>query len=86
MNSIVPEAIVPELKANDRDGALKELVSSLAANGAVPESAVDEIVAALINREEQGSTGFGKGLRCRTRRTPKVTKDVWNGWPQRGGD
>ena len=59
---IVSEAIVPELKATDRDGALRELAMSLAKAGALPEAAVDEIVAALIKREQNGSTGFGKGV------------------------
>jgi PTS system nitrogen regulatory IIA component len=59
---IVTEAIVPELKATDRDGAIRELVTSLAAAGAVPDDAVDEVVAALVKREQNGSTGFGKGV------------------------
>lgn len=59
---IVTEAIVPELKATDRDGALRELVDGLAASGAVPAEVVEEVVAALIKREQNGSTGFGKGV------------------------
>lgn len=59
---IITEAIVPELKAPDRDGAIRELVDSLAKAGGLPESAVDEVVAALIKREQNGSTGFGKGV------------------------
>jgi mannitol/fructose-specific phosphotransferase system IIA component (Ntr-type) len=59
---IVTEAIVPELEATDRDGAIRELVSSLATAGALAEEAVDDVVAALIKREQNGSTGFGKGV------------------------
>jgi mannitol/fructose-specific phosphotransferase system IIA component (Ntr-type) len=59
---IVSEAIVPDLKATDRDGAIRELVQALAKGGALPESSVDEVVAALIKREQNGSTGFGKGV------------------------
>lgn len=59
---IVTEAIIPELKATDRDGAIRELVNSLAAAGAVPADAIDEVVAALVKREQNGSTGFGKGV------------------------
>jgi PTS system nitrogen regulatory IIA component len=59
---IVSEAIVPQLKAADRNEAIRELVASLARAGALPESAVDEVVAALIKREQNGSTGFGKGV------------------------
>ena len=59
---IVSDSIVPELSATDRDSAISELVKSLATAGALPESAVDEVVAALIKREQNGSTGFGKGV------------------------
>lgn len=59
---IVNDAIIPDLQATDRNGAIRELVSSLAAAGAVPDSAVEDLVAALIKREQNGSTGFGKGV------------------------
>jgi mannitol/fructose-specific phosphotransferase system IIA component (Ntr-type) len=59
---IVTDAITPELKATDRDGVIRELVLALSAAGALPAEAVDEIVAALIKREQNGSTGFGKGV------------------------
>jgi len=59
---IVSNAIVAELQATDRDSALRELVTSLAKGGAIAESSVDEVVAALIKREQNGSTGFGKGV------------------------
>ena len=71
---IVSEAIVPELKAQDREGAIRELVSSRATAGALPESAVDEVVAALIKREQNGSTGFGKGVAVPHVKHPQAKK------------
>ena len=59
---IVREAVVPVLEAGDRDGAIRELVASLAKAGAIGNEAVEPIVAALIKREQTGSTGFGKGV------------------------
>jgi mannitol/fructose-specific phosphotransferase system IIA component (Ntr-type) len=59
---IVKEAIVPELKATDRDGVIRELVEALVAADALPRDAADDVVAALIKREQNGSTGFGKGV------------------------
>src|SRR5216117_2740853 len=59
---IVSDAIVAELQAKDRDGALRELVTSLAGSGTIPAEAVDGVVAALVKREQNGSTGFGKGV------------------------
>lgn len=59
---IFTEAITPELSANDRDGAIRELVNALSKAGALPSDAVEEVIAALIKREQNGSTGFGKGV------------------------
>lgn len=59
---IVEQAIIADLQATDRDGVLREMVGSLAEAGQVPSDAIDEIVQALINREKNGSTGFGKGV------------------------
>jgi len=71
---IVSEAILPNLEATDRDGALRELVSSLAQAGALPEGAVDEVLESIIKREQNGSTGFGKGVAVPHVKHPKVKK------------
>jgi mannitol/fructose-specific phosphotransferase system IIA component (Ntr-type) len=71
---IVTDAIIPNLESSDRDGALRELVTSLAKAGALPESAVDEVVAALVKREQNGSTGFGKGVAVPHVKHPQVKK------------
>ncbi len=59
---IVADAIIPELQGSERDDVLRELVTALALAGALPRESVDEVVAALIKREQNGSTGFGKGV------------------------
>ena len=71
---IVNDAIIAELGAADRDGVIRELVLSLAAAGALPQDAVEEVVAALIKREQNGSTGFGKGVAVPHVKHPKVQK------------
>lgn len=71
---IVSEAIVPKLEATERDGVLRELVASLAEAGALPKAAIDEVVAALVKREQNGSTGFGKGVAVPHVKHPKVKK------------
>jgi mannitol/fructose-specific phosphotransferase system IIA component (Ntr-type) len=73
---IVKEAIVPELRSGDRDGVLNELVGALAGAGALPDAAVDEVVAALVKREKNGSTGFGKGVAVPHVKHPKIKKMV----------
>src|SRR3954466_245573 len=71
---IVADAVVADLAASDRDGALRELVTSLATAGALPDDAVDDGVAALIKREQNGSTGFGKGVAVPHVKHPLVKK------------
>jgi PTS system nitrogen regulatory IIA component len=71
---IVTDAIVPEIIATDRDGAIRELVTSLADHGALAADAVNEVVAALIKREQNGSTGFGKGVAVPHVKHAKVKK------------
>ena len=71
---IVPEAVIPALSAGDRDGVLRELVTALAEAGALPRAAVDEVVGALVKREQNGSTGFGKGVAVPHVKHAKVKK------------
>lgn len=55
-------SIVPELKATDRNGVIRELIQSLADNEAIPAEHSEALSRAAIAREKQGSTGFGKGV------------------------
>jgi len=71
---IVPKAIVPSLTATDRDGVIKELVTALTEAGAVDTDAAPDVVAALIKREQSGSTGFGKGVAVPHVKHPRVMK------------
>jgi len=56
------EAIIPELRAEDRDGAIAELVSALDKAGRLGKGNCQEIINAVIEREEEASTGMGKGI------------------------
>jgi mannitol/fructose-specific phosphotransferase system IIA component (Ntr-type) len=71
---IVSEAIVPNLASSERDGVLRELVSSLADAGALPQGAIDEVLAEILKREQKGSTGFGKGVAVPHVKHAKVQK------------
>jgi mannitol/fructose-specific phosphotransferase system IIA component (Ntr-type) len=73
---IVSDAIIAELQGTERNAVLRELVASLASAGALPADAVEEVVAALIKREQTGSTGFGKGVAVPHVKHPKITKMV----------
>ena len=56
------EATIPELKAADRDGAIAELVSALDRTGRLAKKSCEAITKAVINRENEASTGMGKGV------------------------
>jgi mannitol/fructose-specific phosphotransferase system IIA component (Ntr-type) len=71
---IVSEAVIPQLAATDRDSVIRELVTALSGAGALPAESVDEIVAAVIKREREGSTGFGKGVAVPHVKHAKVAK------------
>jgi len=56
------EAVIPELKAGDRDGVIAELVASLDKAGRLGKDNCEEIAKAVIKREKEASTGMGKGV------------------------
>lgn len=58
----VPEAVIADLQATDRNGVIRELTASLAASIGLDEAQAAAISKAVIARENQGSTGFGKGV------------------------
>lgn len=59
---VVEKAIVPELEASDRDASIVELVDALVASGTVSAEHRDDIVSSVLQRENKGTTGFGKGV------------------------
>lgn len=50
------------MTADDKPTAIRELVESLARAGSIAEGEVPGIVAAIMKREELGSTGIGRGV------------------------
>jgi len=56
------EAIIPELQASDRDGVIAELVLALGKAGRLGKGNCEEIIKAVIKRENEASTGMGKGV------------------------
>ena len=55
-------AIVPELKATDRNGAIRELIKGLHAQGRLDHCDPEKLIKAVIHRENEASTGMGKGV------------------------
>ena len=56
------EATIPELQATDRDGAITELIAALVSAGKIPSESAKDVTKAVIKRENEASTGMGKGV------------------------
>lgn len=59
---LVEESIIYELKVRDKRNAIKEMVEALTRSHKIPASEVDSVTAALMKREQLGSTGIGGGV------------------------
>ncbi|MBC7771217.1 MAG: PTS sugar transporter subunit IIA [Pyrinomonadaceae bacterium] len=55
-------AIVPRLGSRERDAVINELVDALISSGAANGSLREELINRVLDRERQGSTGFGRGV------------------------
>jgi PTS system fructose-specific IIA component/PTS system nitrogen regulatory IIA component len=50
------------LAADDKEGVIREMVQALLDAGKIVVSEMESIVKAILNREELGSTGIGRGV------------------------
>ncbi|MBI3324007.1 MAG: PTS sugar transporter subunit IIA [Candidatus Omnitrophica bacterium] len=55
-------AVSCELKADAKEGVIRELVGLLVNAGAIKEKEVSKLVRILLDREALGSTGIGQGV------------------------
>jgi PTS system fructose-specific IIA component/PTS system nitrogen regulatory IIA component len=69
-------AIKAELKADDKEGVIREMVAALLEAGKISEEEVESIVKAILKREELGSTGIGRGVAVPHTKHPSVQKLV----------
>lgn len=73
---VVPDAIITDLVVPNKEGAIRALVGSLKACGIIATDSEDSIVAAIMKREELGSTGIGNGVAVPHTKHPSVSKLV----------
>jgi PTS system fructose-specific IIA component/PTS system nitrogen regulatory IIA component len=59
---ISPGAIRADLAADEKQGVIREMVQALLDAGKIEASEMESIVKAIMNREELGSTGIGRGV------------------------
>jgi PTS system fructose-specific IIA component/PTS system nitrogen regulatory IIA component len=71
---VVPEAIIPNLKATTKEAAIRAMVESLKTSGRIRAEDEESIVAAILKREELGSTGIGNGVAVPHTKHPSVNE------------
>ena len=69
-------SIRADLASSDKDSVVSELVDSLLAAGDIKESDREDIIKAIMKREELGSTGIGRGIAVPHTKHPSVEKLV----------
>ncbi len=68
------KAIIPNIKATNKEGVIRELVDAIAKAEGIRNK--EELMKALINRENLGSTGIGQGVGIPHAKTNAVKKLV----------
>lgn len=61
-NFILVDAIRDHIDAKNKEGVIREMVSSIQDAGGIQESEYEDVVKAVLRREELGSTGIGRGI------------------------
>lgn len=73
---VIKDAIVPELTSSSKEDVIREMVASLKTNGAIKSEDEDEVISAILKREELGSTGIGNGVAVPHTKHPAVDQLV----------
>ncbi|HTI50352.1 MAG TPA: PTS sugar transporter subunit IIA [Planctomycetaceae bacterium] len=73
---VVKQAILTDLKVATKDAAIRSMVESLGASGSIKAGEQESIIAAILKREELGSTGIGKGVAVPHTKHPSVDRLV----------
>lgn len=70
------ESIKSDLVATDKEGVIRELVAGLVETGQLDSGEQESIVAAILSREELGSTGIGRGIAVPHTKHPSVSQPI----------
>ena len=66
------ESIIADISAGDKEGVIRELVTSLIDSGQLNSDEYENIVQAILEREKLGSTGIGRGIAVPHTKHPSV--------------
>ena len=73
---VVREAILTDLAVGTKEAAIRAMVESLSASGNIKGGDQESIIAAILKREELGSTGIGRGVAVPHTKHPSVDRLV----------
>lgn len=73
---VATDALNPDLQTAERDDVIAEMLDSLVATGAVSADIKQELLTRILERENKGSTGFGKGVAVPHVKHEGITKMV----------
>ena len=71
---IAPKAVKSNLSATSKEDVISELVEALVEADEILEKDKEEIIRAIMKREELGSTGIGRGVAVPHTKHPSVKK------------
>ena len=71
---VVQTALIPEIPLGSKESAIRSMVAALRQAGSIKAADEDGIVAAILKREELGSTGIGRGVAVPHTKHPSVDK------------
>ena len=73
---VCEEAITANLKSDEKESVIRELVATLVRAGKISAANQDSIIGAVMKREELGSTGIGRGIAVPHTKHPSVSELV----------
>jgi mannitol/fructose-specific phosphotransferase system IIA component (Ntr-type) len=71
---VIKEAIIPDLKATTKEGVIREMIDSLRAASQFRGGETEDIVKAILKREQLGSTGIGRCVAIPHSKHPTVDR------------
>lgn len=73
---VIREAILPDLSVKSKEAAIRAMVESLASAKQLKAEDAEGVIAAILKREELGSTGIGNGVAVPHTKHPSVDRLV----------
>ncbi|MFK7737030.1 MAG: PTS sugar transporter subunit IIA [Pirellulaceae bacterium] len=70
------KSIISSLESTDKESVVTEIVDSLSKAGDIKDADREDIIKAILKREELGSTGIGRGIAVPHTKHPSVDKLV----------